>query len=170
MQVLRPMTEPEFADWLAAVIPSYAADKVALDRWSKEEAIARAEKEYAQLLPNGLMTDNNFFFALLDASGEAVGSLWFVEAERIGYRVAYLFDLVIKPSHRRRGHAMRALQALEAEAARRGLAGVALQVFGHNLAGRALYSKLGFSPTNIQMYKPLAVGASTANSANDAND
>jgi len=167
MQVLRPMTELEYTAWLAAVIPSYAADKVALDRWSKEDAIERANKEYEELLPKGLETANNYFFAVLDASGEAVGSLWFVEAERIGYRVAYVFDIVVKPAYRRQGHAMRALEALEGEAARRGLAGIALQVFGHNLAGRALYSKLGFSATNIQMYKPLLDIATSANGASD---
>ena len=159
MQVLRPMTEPEYAEWLAVVIPSYAADKVALHRWTAEEAIERAKKEYEQLLPKGLHTESNYFSAVLNGSGQTVGSLWFVEAERVGYRVAFVFDIFIKPEYRRQGHADRALQALELEAATRGLAGIALQVFGHNLSARSLYSKLGYSPTNINLYKALSAHA-----------
>ena len=155
MQVLRLMTEPEYVEWFAAVIPSYAADKVALHRWTTEEALERAAKEYEQLLPKGLQTANNYFFAVLSGSGKTVGSLWFVEAPRVGYSVAYVFDIFVKSEHRRQGHAIRALEALEIEAAARGLAGIALQVFGHNLSARSLYSKLGYSPTNINLYKPL---------------
>ena len=159
MQVLRPMTESEYAEWLAVVIPSYAADKVALHRWTTEEAVDRAKKEYEQLLPKGLQTESNYFFAVLNGSGETVGSLWFVEAARVGYRVAYVFDIFVKPEYRRQGQAIRALEALEVEAAARGLAGIALQVFGHNLSARSLYSKLGYSPTNINLYKPLPARA-----------
>jgi ribosomal protein S18 acetylase RimI-like enzyme len=159
MQVLRPINHPEFAAWLEAIVPSYAADKVALHRWTKEESLELARKEYDQLLPKGLETENNFFFAVLDESGHPVGSLWFVEAPRVGYKVAYVFDIIIKPEHRRHGHAIRALEALEVEAARRGLAGVALQVFGHNHEARSLYSKLGYEPTNINLYKRLAARA-----------
>ena len=159
MHVLRPMNQPEYAAWLAAVMPSYAADKVALDRWPKEDAVDRAKKEYEQLLPNGLETESNYFFAVLNDAGQTVGSLWFVEAPRVGYRVVYVFDIVIKPEHRRQGHAIRALEALEAEAAKRGLAGIALQVFGHNLSARSLYSKLGYAPTNINLYKHLSASA-----------
>jgi ribosomal protein S18 acetylase RimI-like enzyme len=40
-----------------------------------------------------------------------------------------------------------------------GLAGIALHVFGHNQSARALYEKLGYAPTNLNLYKPLAAGA-----------
>ena len=161
MHLLRQMSKPEYVAWLANVVPSYAADKVALDRWSKEEAVQRATEEYEQLLPRGLETEGNYFFSILENSGVVVGSLWFVEAERIGYKVAYLFDISIKPAHRRQGHATRALEALEQEATRRGLAGVALAVFGHNSSARSLYSRLGYSPTNLNLYKSLLTSAAS---------
>jgi len=66
-----------------------------------------------------------------------------------------VYDIVIQQEYRRRGHAMRALQALEVEASLLGLAGAALQVFGYNEGAIALYRKLGFEPTNINMYKAL---------------
>ncbi len=155
MHVLRKMTEPEYAVWLDALVPAYAADKVAVGRWSKQEAIELARKEYGELLPMGLETENNYLFAVLDQSGQPIGSLWFGEGQRVGYKVAFVFDLVIETKYRRLGHAKRALLALEIEAAKRGLAGIALHVFGHNAGGRALYAELGYAPTNINLYKTI---------------
>ena len=156
MHILRPMTEPEYAAWLAALVPAYAADKVAVGRWSEEEAVEMARKEYGELLPKGLATENNHLLTIVDQSDQPVGSLWFGEGQRVGYKVAFVFDLIVKPEYRRLGHARRALLALEMEAAKRGLAGIALHVFGHNADGRALYAKLGYAPTNINLYKPIA--------------
>ena len=56
----------------------------------------------------------------------------------------------------REGHALRAFVALEDEVRRLGLSGIALHVFGHNTGAQALYAKLGFHPTNISLYKPVA--------------
>ena len=61
--------------------------------------------------------------------------------------------------HRRQGHAERALRALEAEVGRLGLQGIALHVFGHNTGAQALYGKLGYVPTNINMFKAVPAGA-----------
>jgi hypothetical protein len=41
------------------------------------------------------------------------------------------------------------------QARARGLAGVALHVFGHNSSAQALYHKLGYQTTNISMFKTL---------------
>ena len=52
----------------------------------------------------------------------------------------YIYDIEIDPQHRRHGHAYRALLALEEEARRLELAGVALHVFRHNITAQALYA------------------------------
>ncbi len=66
-----------------------------------------------------------------------------------------MFNIDIEPAHRRRGHASRAFLALEDELRRLGLSGVALHVFGHNPGAQALYAKLGYRPTNINMFKAI---------------
>ena len=58
--------------------------------------------------------------------------------------------------HQRRGYATEAFAALEGEARSRGLAGIGLHVFGHNPGARALYEKLGYEATNINMFKRVA--------------
>jgi hypothetical protein len=82
------MTEPEFAAWLAMSIPAYAADKVAAGQWSEEDSLELSRKEYAELLPQGLETPDNFLFTITDAQAAAVGALWFAVKTKFNARVA----------------------------------------------------------------------------------
>lgn len=152
---LVPMDAAGFARFIDVGVPAYGREKVAAGQWSEEEALERSRKEIAELLPQGLATPDNFLFEL-QADGASVGSLWFAVAERGGRKVAYLYDVIVRPEHQRHGHAMRALVALEAKVRELGLAGIALHVFGHNRSARALYEKLGYEATNINLYKPVA--------------
>ena len=155
MSSLRPISEAEYSAWLEIVVPEYAQDKVDSGQWASETAVELARKEYAELLPQGKDTPNNHLFTVISPDGAAVGTLWFVAKERGGRRIAYVYDIYIAPEHRRQGHAYRAFQDVEVEVARMHLAGIALHVFGHNHAARALYEKLGYVPTNINMFKPI---------------
>ena len=157
MSVLRPISDDEYAAWLETVIPGYAEDKVASGQWPAESALELSRKNYAELLPKGKDTENNHIYSVLGAGGEVVGTLWFVAEERADRRIAYVYDIFISPQRRRQGHAFRAFQALEREVANLGLSGIALHVFGHNHEAQALYRKLGYVATNINMYKPVAV-------------
>lgn len=156
LSVLRPISEPEFLAWQAEAIPVLAAEKVASGQWPEAEALDRSRTEFDSLLPQGRDTANHYHFTIQDDAGGRVGTLWFASAQRGKARIAYVYDVSVVTEPRRQGHAVRALRALEEEVRRMGLAGIALHVFGPNSAARALYAKLGYTPTNINMYKPLA--------------
>ncbi|HPE00661.1 MAG TPA: GNAT family N-acetyltransferase [Burkholderiaceae bacterium] len=155
MPVLRPISENEYAAWLATVIPEYAADKVATGQWAAETSLELSREAFEDLLPQGPRTADNRLYTILSAEGAPVGTLWIAIQARGTQRVAYVYDVVIGREHRRRGHAERAFKALEQEAAGLGLSGIALHVFGHNHGAQALYAKLGFVATNINLFKPL---------------
>jgi len=155
VSALRPMTASEYADWFEQSITGYAADKVASGQWTPEESLELARKELAELLPLGLETPGNHLFTVVDSQAVAVGMLWFGVKKRFGADIAYVFNVSVRPERQREGHAARAFLALEEEVRRRGLSGIALHVFGHNNAARALYDKLGFRPTNISLFKPI---------------
>lgn len=156
MPVLRPMTRYEYAEWLKVTIPAYAADKVASGQWSEEESLQLSRKEYEELLPQGFTTPDNFFYTIEDSDSMPVGVLWFAVKAVSNGRVAYVYDVEVQPQHRRKGNAYRAFCALEQEARKLGLSGIALHVFGHNVDAQALYAKLGFRPTNINLFKPVS--------------
>lgn len=152
---LRPMTATEYAEWVEQSIAGYALDKVASGQWTAEESLERSRQENQALLPLGIVTPGNHFFVIVDRQSVAVGMLWFAVKKKYGADIAYVFDVSIRPERQREGHAARAFLALEEEVGRRGLAGIALHVFGHNDAARALYAKLGYQPTNISLFKPI---------------
>ena len=155
MPVLVAMTEAEYASFREATIPGFAADKVASGQWSAEQSLELSRQAFEELLPEGLRTPNNYLYSVRDDQGQAVGTLWIAAKEQAGKRIAYIYDIEIQPEHRLRGHASHALAAAEDEARNLGLCGIGLHVFGHNIGARALYEKLGFQPTNINMFKPL---------------
>ena len=149
------MTSAEFAHWRAQSIPAYAADKVRTGRWAEAESLTEAEKELSTLLPQGQETPGHVLFTIESEHGHVLGALWVARAERATGPIGYIYDLVIWPEHRRKGHAAEAMQALELEAVALGFTGLALHVFGHNASAQSLYAKLGYLPTNVNMFKPL---------------
>lgn len=156
MTVLSPMTESEFSAYLAMAIPEFARDKVASGQWAAAESLELSRQAYADLLPKGLSTPDNFLFTVRDgATSAGIGMLWFAAQERGGQRIAYVYDVAIHAEHQRQGHASRAFAALEHEVLGRGLSGIALHVFGDNTGAQALYRGLGYETTNINMFKRL---------------
>ena len=156
MSNLTPMTQDEFLVFAEVAVPSFAAEKVASGQWNEAEALELARKSFAELLPQGLATLDNHFFTVHDQTTQInVGIVWIAAQERAGKRIAYVYEISIKPEHQRRGHAKRALLALEDKVRSLGLSGIALHVFGHNTAAQALYLQLGYQPTNINLFKAI---------------
>ena len=154
MTTLVPMARGEFLAFAAEAVPAYAADKVASGQWKKEEALELSRKSFEERLPQGLATPDNYFFSIRGLAEEvSVGTVWIAVQDRAGSRIAYVYDLRVKPEHQRNGHATRALLALEDHVRSLGLCGIALHVFGHNSHAHALYVKLGYQTTNISMFK-----------------
>ena len=150
------MTEADYRAYLEQAVADYAAEHVRGGRWSAEEAVQLSRQEYQELLPEGLATPNNALYVLADPATHAqVGVLWYALQERTGKLVAFIYDIAIDPSFRRRGYATHALRGLEDLVLARGVSEIRLHVFGHNREARALYEALGYQPTNIMMAKLL---------------
>lgn len=149
---LVPMTDEEYAPFLDELNRQYAADHVRAGRWTEAEGPAKAREETGKLLPDGRRTPNHEFFTVRAGPGdEPVGAVW-VAFEPRG---AFIYDLEIRPSFRRRGYAEAAMRALEPKARERGFDRILLHVFGDNVGARKLYAKLGYVETNVLMAKDL---------------
>jgi ribosomal protein S18 acetylase RimI-like enzyme len=149
---LKSMSEVDFRAYLEVLIPDYAQEHVSGGRWTAEEALAASRAEIEKLLPGGLATKDHYLYNVMaDGEAQPVGLLWLaVEKGK-----AFIYDIVIHDSFRRRGYATQSLLALEEKVRQLGLNTVSLHVFGHNQGARALYQKLGYTETNVQMTKTL---------------
>jgi ribosomal protein S18 acetylase RimI-like enzyme len=152
---LEPMSEAEFQAYLQPAIDEYAQQHVLSGNWQAEGAVERSAAEYRELLPLGLATPDQHLFSLTDEYGSTVGMLWFAVTKRSGKPRAFIYDVRVYDQFQRRGYATQAFHALEALAHNMGLAEIALHVFGHNTAARALYEKLGFVTQSVFMAKPI---------------
>jgi ribosomal protein S18 acetylase RimI-like enzyme len=153
---LVPMTPEEFELYLERLVVEYAADKVRSGNWTSEESIRRSREECQTLLPQGPDTPGQHLYRILDTeTGERVGVVWLAEDGRKSPPIGFIYDLEVEAPYRRRGYATRAMLALEVKARELGLATLSLHVFGFNHEARALYEKLGYAITNINMSKAL---------------
>src|SRR5258706_6564681 len=150
------MQADTYPAYLESAIKGYAEENVAAGRWPQVGAIERSLENFESLLPDGLDTPDNFLFEILDDEGGLiVGYVWYKVERKHGSCSAYVYDLEVKPEHRRRGHAQRALKALELLATEFGATSIGLNVFANNNGAQALYQKLGYVPTNFNMGKSL---------------
>ncbi len=157
---LEPMTEAEFQEYIAKGIPQYAQEHVKAGRWSKEEAVQRAKEEFDEILTDGLHTQNQYLFSIVDEqTATKVGFLWFAVRSRKQEPSAYIFDIMVFDEYRRQGYGEQAFHALEEKVRALGIETISLHAFGHNHAARSLYEKLGYVTTNVMMTKTLAQAA-----------
>ena len=157
MLTLDRLDADAFAEFLEQAISGYVSDNVAAGRWPAADALSIARKETEQLLPNGIDTPGHSFFGIaVEGCSGPVGYLWLASMHRGSAKVAYIYQIAVKPEHRRRGYAREALKQAEVLAARDGHSAMALNVFAPNTQARALYASLGFTVTNMNMVKPLA--------------
>jgi GNAT superfamily N-acetyltransferase len=148
---LRPMSEDEYVVWRAQVPLDYAQDMVDAGM-DPDAAREKAERDFPALLPDGLTTEGQDLYTVAN-DGEKVGILWVCERDVEGGRVLFIYDVRLDESQRGKGYGRAAMELAEAEAKRRGLARVALNVFGGNEVARNLYRSLGYDEIAIWMTK-----------------
>lgn len=156
MTTLRSMREATYPAYLEAAVTAFAQDNVAAGRWREVGALERSREDFQSLL--GLNTPNHFLSEVLnDGADPPIGFVWYAIEPVHGSCTAYLYDLELKPEHRRKGHAFRALNLLATGATAAGATSIGLNVFANNAGAQALYRKLGYVATNISMRKVLGV-------------
>jgi GNAT superfamily N-acetyltransferase len=151
---LRPLRDDEFDAWVASSKAGYAASIEHDGGVPHELAEAKAEADFAQLVPDGRVPEGHAVFVVED-DGEAVGRLWVAERDADGERVLFVYEVAVDESARGRGFGRLAMRFTEEEARRRGLARVALNVFGGNDVARGLYGSLGYREVAVWMAKEL---------------
>ncbi|NGN65782.1 GNAT family N-acetyltransferase [Streptomyces sp. A7024] len=149
----RPMTRAEYQAWAAAAAGTYAQDWI--DRGvPAAEARAKAERDHAESLPDGLDTPG-VHLGVLEHDGAVVGILWIDPGGAKESGVRWVYDVEVREEHRGRGHGRTLMLVAEQVALAAGADRLRLNVFAGNTPALKLYESLGYEPTAWHLYKPL---------------
>ena len=153
MSKLIPMTQAEYDAFLERSIPEYAADHVRAGNWTESESLEKSRKEFEDLLPHGLNSEDNHLYTLVDGE-EAVGMIW-MKVKRQPSISGFIYDVFIEERFRGKGYGKSLMLLLEEKAREMGLRSMELHVFGSNHVARKLYETIGYEITNVLMRKTL---------------
>ncbi|GGL42633.1 GNAT family N-acetyltransferase [Sporolactobacillus putidus] len=149
------MKETDFHPYMRRMVQEYAVEKQRTGTWTAEEALQNAIDEFNRLLPRGFFTPDNHFFTFLDDLGRGIGRLWLYYHLNDLTRDAFIYDFEIFSAFRDQGFGQAALNELFHYCRRIGLEKLSLHVFAHNQRAIHVYRKLGFTATDINMFKYL---------------
>ena len=150
MVKLEPLQQNDFEKFLERGIREYAEDHVRNGNWSAEGALERSRKEFEHYLPDGIKTQDQYLWSILDEENK-IGVLWV----QIKEQKAFIFEFVIDEEFRRKGFGKQALVVMDEKLKSMNVESVALHVFGDNITAQELYKKMGFKIVGINMQKDL---------------
>lgn len=141
---LREMSMEEFKIFSENSIFDYANDLVKSSGITMDEALIQAQREFEEMLPNGLETKDNILRVIVDVCEQkAVGIIWYLLEWTDNVKQVFVNDFVINDEERRRGYASAALTEMEQDAWRNECVESIIYVWKHNLPGFNLYTKCG---------------------------
>ena len=153
---VRPMTEIEFDKWQEMIAEEFAAEQVAVGRWTQEGSVQRALESNAELLPLGISTPKMLLLRGIDSDRNPVGRAWVgLDHPRGAPDTAFLYDIEVVEERRGSGLGRSLLTAVEKAVLDAGVSALELNVFGRNLPAVALYESSGYAVSTQQMRKDL---------------
>ncbi|MGW1274313.1 GNAT family N-acetyltransferase [Streptomyces sp. NPDC002491] len=156
----RPMTPAEFPEWLDSEQTAYVSDIVRAGALSPEEAVHKSDRDFAELLPEGLTTPDHAFL-VLEAAGERIGAGWLRHRHLPG--VTYGYSLHVQERHRGKGFGRAAMAAGEQAALAAGDGALMFTVWGGNEVAMSLYTSAGYrvveESRSTDLASPAARGA-----------
>ena len=147
------MPPERYVTWHAYSVAGYAEENVKSGRWTEDEALANSQRDFKELLPDGLDTAGHELWSVVDTDGDEAGILWVATDRRPGH--AFIYDIEMNPDRRGEGLGTATMLALEDWCRENGIGSIGLHVFGHNGGAWRLYKRMGYVETSVQMEKHL---------------
>jgi len=151
--ILRAMTDAGFVDYRHYSNRFRGAELASAFGHAQSDAVALADAELNECLPKGLETAGNYLQCIVHNELGLIGYLWY--GFTAGETEAFLFDFQVFEAFRGRGFGRRVFAQLEQQLSCAGVKQIQLLVAYNNQRAASLYRELGFSPTGINMVKPL---------------
>jgi ribosomal protein S18 acetylase RimI-like enzyme len=140
------LAEQHRAAFLHEEVANYAQQQIRDAGWPRSEALDRARAALLPVLERELAEaarQGHALWSAVTADGVAVGWLW-VRPSGTRARSAFLYQITVAKSFRRRGYGRAMLAALEERLVRDGVDELLLHVNVGNLPARRLYAAAGY--------------------------
>ena len=144
MLQLQPMTQDNYNKYIDCAIQKYAEEGVQSGDLEFEKSLQLATKQFNELLPDGLNSENQYLNTIINDENEKIGIMWFSTKSRHGDNEAFLYDIEINKEYRSRGYGRESMKLLESRVKDYNLASISLHVFLHNEIACKLYNKIGY--------------------------
>lgn len=157
---LRPLRPDEFKDYNDYFVNDYGAELHSNYGTPALDAKRRAQVELDDAFPDGVAVANHALMAIdcatqhdSQAAPKRVGFLWY--ELNLSERRCFIMDIYIAPAHRSAGFGSEAMHALEKILIPLNIDSLQLRVAHDNPRALALYQRLGFNITGINLAKHL---------------
>ena len=120
----------------------YADDIAGSGLASRESAQQSAIKQFDELLPDGLATENHTFLCV-EAEDEVVATNWL--SHHYAPKTSFVFGVEVEARHRGKGYGRAAMELGEQASLQAGDTQLALNVFGQNAPAIGLYKSMGYA-------------------------
>jgi ribosomal protein S18 acetylase RimI-like enzyme len=153
---LRPMADREFDEWVTSARQEYVRQRV--EAGEPEDVAQRlSDEQHEQMFPGGRPGPGHRLFCV-DRGGEQIGVVWVGPYPQRPDQndSVWLYDIEIAAPYRGQGAGRQALTLLEEQLRADGHTELGLNVFGHNLVARELYTSAGYREVAVTMVKPLS--------------
>ena len=142
---LRKMNEEEYKIFYDRSFKHHVQELMEEEHMPLGEAEKETTNELAEMLPQGLETEENYLMSIHNAEDDAwIGFLWTLHEMTEGVKQSFICDFEIFENDRRKGYATETLLLMEKEARKAGCAESVLFVTKDNAAANALYEKCGY--------------------------
>ena len=157
MITLEPMSDELFVSYIEEAVAHFSKEYVIAGICAERDAAVMCRSTYEKSLPQGVATPNNYLYEIRKVDDQVpVGMAWLAIWVNAGKRSAFVCDLYIRPDWRLRGYGTQTMKLLEQKVREfEGVSEIGLHVLWQNKAAQAVYMKLGFKPTGINMIKRL---------------
>ncbi len=157
---LRNMTEECFSNYIETSLVNHAQDNIDTGKWQKDEAIDKARAEFGdnleKILPQGLKTNNNYLFEIIENNTcESIGHIW-LAIEKCSYNnSAFIYHIENHNEYQQPLYAYSAMKNIEEFLIDLDVYNINLHVYNHNKHAKHLYKRLDYKILSHNMSKKL---------------
>lgn len=148
---LTKMTQEEFELVKGKMIADYTKKKLSYGVWAEEEALELSKETFNTLLRDGVETENNYLYNVINENGDKVAYVWFAKPEN----EAFIYNIDIFESYKGKVDSKDLYTLIEDVIFSMRATRISFHTFGYNKELIDRYKEYGFDIIDVTLSKKL---------------